>query len=116
MALAASLAGACSSSSMHARDAADSETAADTGAPRRLLDCDQQRDHLRSAVGDARRPARTVTSWSSANDMTEVLMSASFGTPFYTTYSFLFPGKPSTTTYTDATAGLSCGSPSATPA
>lgn len=109
--LAASLAGACSSSSSKAHDAAGSETAADTGAAD-ADDCSTATSSV--TISGALSGTRdglpgTVTSWSSANDLTVVLMSASFGTPFYTTYSFLFPGKPSKTTYTDTTTGLSCG-------
>ena len=108
VALIALLAGACSSNSM-THDAAGSEGGADTGG---TDDCSTATSSvtISGALSGTREGLPgTVTSWSSANDMTEVLMSASFGTPFYTGYSFLFPGKPSTTTYTDATAGLSCG-------
>jgi hypothetical protein len=107
--LAASLALACSSSnSSTSHDGAGNEAAADTGV---TDDCSTATSSV--TISGALSGTRdglpgTITSWSNANDLTEVLMSASFGTPFYTFYSFLFPGKPSTTTYSDATTGMSC--------
>lgn len=109
--LAASFVGACSNGGGGASDAsAAGETAAEMGA---VDDCSTATSTVTIAgalAGTRTGLPATATSWSSANDMTEVLMSASFGTPFYTTYSFLFPGKPVVATpYTEATAGISCG-------
>jgi len=111
LAVAVSLAGACGSGGGTTRDAAGSEAAADIVAGDGADDCSTATSTvtITGALSGTRSGLPgTVASWSSVNDMTEVLMSASFGMPFYTTYSFLFPGKPTTTTYTDATAGMSC--------
>jgi hypothetical protein len=60
------------------------------------------------AFTGTRSVPETAASWSSDTDQGKVLMDAQSGTPFLTGWSFMFPGKPMTTTYTDATTGLSC--------
>jgi hypothetical protein len=60
------------------------------------------------ALAGTRSAPAAASSWSTSNGTGMVLVDAQFGTPFLSGWSFIFMGQPALTTYTEATAGLSC--------
>jgi hypothetical protein len=66
-------------------------------------------------TGTRSAPAPTA-SQGTANDVSSVNVSAQFGTPFLSVWSFTFTGAPGLTVYTEATSGLSCGASVTDPA
>src|SRR5262245_50929722 len=60
------------------------------------------------AFSGTRTAPAAAASHGTANDTGAVLVSAQFGTPFLSSWSFTFTGAPGPTTYTDSTPGLGC--------
>src|SRR5262249_44245629 len=58
-------------------------------------------------TGTRSAPA-TTANHGTTTDRAPVIGGAAFGTPFLSGWSFTFMGEPRVTTYTEATAGLSC--------
>jgi hypothetical protein len=61
------------------------------------------------ALTGTRSAPAVVAAYTSTSDATGVILSAQFGTPFLAAWIVGFTGVPRVTTYTDTTAGVSCG-------
>src|SRR5262245_40881438 len=58
-------------------------------------------------TGTRSAPA-AAASHGTGNDVGAVVVSAQFGTPFLSSWSFTFMGEPGLTTYTEASSGVGC--------
>jgi hypothetical protein len=60
------------------------------------------------ALTGTRTAPAAASSWSTSSGNGTAQVDAQFGTPFLAGWSFIFTGQPQATSYTDATAGVSC--------